>query len=105
MEVSWKKRKVKNWKDCARCSPCPAKLRQRTKPGLVFNWPAPRPVRVMGLQWTAALIAGMQGLPHLAVTRWLTTRGVFATRLRDTGEETLRICVSTSRALLVHASD
>jgi hypothetical protein len=38
-----------------------AKRRQRTKRGLVFNWPAARPIRVMGMQWSAALIAGMQG--------------------------------------------
>jgi hypothetical protein len=54
-----------------------AKRRSRTKRGLVFNWPAPRPVRVMGMQWTAALIVGMQGLPHLALSRWWTTKGVF----------------------------
>jgi hypothetical protein len=70
-----------------------AKRRSRTKRGLVFNWPAPRPVRVMGMQWSAALIAGMQGLPHLAVTRWWTTKGVFAMKLRETEEEVLRICV------------
>ena len=70
-----------------------AKRRQRTKRGLVFNWPAPRPVRVMGMQWSAALIAGMQGLPHLALTRWWTTKGVFATKLRETEEELVRICV------------
>jgi hypothetical protein len=82
-----------------------AKRRQRTKRGLVFNWPAPRPVRVMGMQWTAALIAGMQGLPHLAVTKWWTTKGVFATRLRDTEEEALRICVRKWGPLLVHIFD
>jgi hypothetical protein len=49
-----------------------AKRRGRTKRGLVFNWPAPRPVRVMGMQWTAALIVGMHGLPHLALSRWWT---------------------------------
>lgn len=79
-----------------------AKRRQRTKRGFVFNWPAPRPVRVMGMQWTAALIVGMQGLPHLALTRWWTTKGVFATKLRETEEELLRICGrrvgSTARA-------
>src|SRR5260370_22258994 len=102
MEVSWKKRKVKNWKDCARCSPCPAKRRQRTKRGLVFNWPAPRPVRVMGIQWTAELIPGMQGLPHLAVTKCCTTKGAFSTRLRDTEEEAVRICVRKWAPLIVH---
>src|SRR5216684_809044 len=66
-----------------------AKRRQRTKRGLVFNWPAPRPVRVMGMQWTAALIAGMAGVPHLAVSRWWTTKGYFAPKLRETEEELL----------------
>jgi hypothetical protein len=27
-----------------------AKRRGRTKRGVIFNWPAPRPVRVMGMQ-------------------------------------------------------
>lgn len=70
-----------------------AKRHQQTKRGLVFNWPAPRSVRVMGMQWTAALIVGPQGLPHLAVSRWWSTKGVFASRLRDTEEEALRLCV------------
>ncbi|GCE27536.1 hypothetical protein KDA_30200 [Dictyobacter alpinus] len=82
-----------------------AKRRQRTKRGFVFNWPAARPVRVMGMQWNAALIVGMQGLPHLAVTKWWSTKGVFATRLRDAEEEGLRICVRKWGSLLVHVFD
>ncbi|GHO99851.1 hypothetical protein KSF_098990 [Reticulibacter mediterranei] len=82
-----------------------AKRRSRTKRGLVFNWPAVRPVRVMGMQWTAALIVGMQGLPHLALSRWWTTKGVFATKLRDAEEEALRVCVRKWGPLLVHVFD
>lgn len=82
-----------------------AKRRQRSKRGLVFNWPAPRPIRVMGMQWSAALIAGMQGVPHLAVTKWWTTKGIFATKLRDTEEELVRICVRKWGPLLVHVFD
>jgi hypothetical protein len=82
-----------------------ARRRQRTKRGLVFNWPALRPVRVMGMQWTAAVIVGMQGLPHLAVTRWWTTKGVFATRQRETEEDLLRMCVRKWGLLLVHVFD
>ncbi len=70
-----------------------AKRRQRTKRALVFNWPAARAVRVMGMQWTAALIVGRHGLPHLAVSRWWATKGVAATPLRATEEEVFRICV------------
>lgn len=82
-----------------------AKRRQRSKRGLVFNWPAPRPIRVMGMQWSAGLIAGMTGLAHLAVTQWWTTKGVFATKLRDSEEELLRICVRKWGRLLVHVFD
>ena len=82
-----------------------AKRRGRTKRGFVFNWPAPRPVRVMGMQWTAALIVGMAGLPHLAVSRWWSTKGVFATKLRETEEELLRMCIRTWGPLLVHVFD
>jgi hypothetical protein len=82
-----------------------AKRRGRTKRGYVFNWPAPRPVRVMGMQWSAALIAGMGGLPQLAVTSWWTTKGVFATKLRDAEEELLRITVRKWGPLLVHVFD
>jgi hypothetical protein len=82
-----------------------AKRRGRTRRGLVFNWPAPRPVRVLGMQWTAALIVGMHGLPHLAVSRWWSTKGVFATRLRDLEEEALCICIRKWGPLLVHVFD
>jgi len=43
--------------------------RGRTKRGFVFHWPALRPVWVMGMQWTASVLVGMQGLPHLALSR------------------------------------
>jgi hypothetical protein len=82
-----------------------AKRRGRTKRGVVFNWPAPRPVRVIGMQWTAAVIVGMQGLPHLALSRWWTTKGVFALRLRDAQEEALRVCIRKWGPLLVHVFD
>lgn len=82
-----------------------AKRRSRTKRGLIFNWPAPRPVRVMGMHWTAALIVGMHGLPHLAVTRWWTTKGVFATRLRDAEEKALCLCIRKGGPVLTHVFD
>jgi hypothetical protein len=59
----------------------------------------------MGMQWTAAVIVGMQGLPHLALSRWWTTKGVFATKLRDAEEEALRVCVRKWGPLLVHVFD
>jgi hypothetical protein len=82
-----------------------AKRRSRTKRGLVFHWPALRPVRVMGMQWTAAVIVGMQGLPHLALSRWWTTKGVFATKVRDVEEELLRVAIRKWGPLLVHVFD
>lgn len=82
-----------------------ARRRQRSKRGVLFNWPSLRPVRVMGMQWTAALIAGMQGVPHLALSRWWTTKGVFASSLRETEEDALRVMVKKWGPLLVHVFD
>jgi hypothetical protein len=82
-----------------------AKRRGRTRRGVIFNWPAARPVRVIGMQWTAAVIVGMQGLPHLALSRWWTTKGVFATRLRDAQEEALRVCLRKWGPLVLHVFD
>jgi hypothetical protein len=82
-----------------------AKRKSRSKRGLLFNWPGTRPIRVMGMQWTAALISGMQGTPCLAVSRWWTTKGVFATKLRETEEELLRLTVRKWGPLLVHVFD
>lgn len=82
-----------------------AKRRQRTKRGVIFNWPAPRPVRVMGMQWSAGLIAGMSGVAQMAVTSWWTTKGVFATKLRDAEEDLLRMTVRKWGQLLVHVFD
>jgi hypothetical protein len=64
-----------------------------------------RPVRVMGMQWSAGLIAGMGGVAHVAVTRWWTTRGDFATKMREVEEEVLRITVRKWGQALVHVFD
>lgn len=82
-----------------------AKRRGRTRRGLVFNWPALRPVRVMGMQWTAALIVGMQGLPHLALSHWWTTKGIFASKQRETEEDLLQVAVRKFGPLLIHVFD
>ena len=82
-----------------------AKRKSRSKRGLLFNWPIARPIRVMGMQWTAALISGMQGVPRLAVSRWWTTKGEFGTRLRETEEALLRLTVRRWGPLLVHVFD
>jgi hypothetical protein len=81
------------------------KRKSRSKGGLIFNWPIARPIRVMGMQWTAALISGMQGVPRLAVSRWWTTKGDFATRLRETEEALLRLTVRRWGPVLVHVFD
>lgn len=82
-----------------------AKRRGRSKRGVIFNWPATRPVRVIGMQWTAAVIVGMQGLPHVALSRWWTTKGVFAMRLRDAQEEALRVCIRKWGPVVLHVFD
>lgn len=46
-----------------------SKRRTLVKRGKIFNEPRARPVMVTGMHWKAALIAGMQGLPQVALMR------------------------------------
>jgi hypothetical protein len=70
-----------------------AKRLKRSRKGLVFNLPGGKPITVAGMQWTGALIAGLEEIPQVAVMSWWTTKGDYATKLRKAEEEVLRKCV------------
>lgn len=70
-----------------------AKRMNRSRKGLLFNMPQGRPIRVMGMEWTGVLIAGLEGIPKVAVMSWWTTKGIYAEKLREKEEQLLRICV------------
>jgi transposase len=82
-----------------------AKRLNRCRKGLVFNMPAARPIMVVGMQWTSALIAGMEGIPKIAVMSWWTTKGDYATKLREQEETLLRKCVKKWGDILIHVFD
>jgi len=82
-----------------------AKRLSRSRKGLLFNKPAGIPIRVMGMQWTAALITGLEGIPKIALMSWWTTRGDYEMKLRDHEEELLRKCVRKWGSLLTHVFD
>lgn len=82
-----------------------AKRLNRSRKGLVFNMPASRPIMVIGMQWTSALIAGMEGIPKVAVMSWWTTKGDYATKLREQEETLLRKCVRKWGDILIHVFD
>jgi hypothetical protein len=69
-----------------------AKRLNRCRKGLVFNFPPRKPVTVAGMQWTGALITGMEGMIY-ALMNWWSTRGEYATKLREQEEALLRKCV------------
>jgi len=73
--------------------PSKAKRLNRFRKGLVFNIPAARPIMVTGMQWTSALIAGMERIPKLAVMSWWTTKGDYTIKLREQEEMLLRKCI------------
>jgi hypothetical protein len=60
-----------------------AKRLHRSKKGKVFNFPPKKAITVTGMQWTAALITGMEGTVKVAVMSWWTTRGDEARKLRE----------------------
>ena len=82
-----------------------AKRLSRTKKGLVFNMPAVRPIVVMGMHWTGALIAGREGAPRVALMNWWTTRGDYATRTREKEEEMMRTGIKKWGGILIHIFD
>jgi len=82
-----------------------AKRLNRTRKGLVFNFPPQKAITVTGMQWTGALIAGMEGVPKVAIMRWWTTKGAYATTLRASEEEVLRKCLRKWGDLLLYIFD
>jgi hypothetical protein len=82
-----------------------AKRLNRSRKGVVFNLPAAKPVVVAGMNWTGALIAGMEGIPKVAIMSWWTTKGDYATHLRKAEEEVLRKCIKKWGDILLYIFD
>ena len=82
-----------------------AKRLSRTRRGLVFNMPAGKPITVTGMQWTGALIAGMEGIVQVAMMSWWTTKGDYAIKQREKEEEMLRRVVRKWGNIFIHVFD
>jgi Transposase DDE domain len=82
-----------------------AKRLHRSRKGLVFNFPAKKPITGTGMQWTGALITGMEGMIQVAFMSWWTTKGEYATKMREHEDELLRKCVRQWGDLLLHIFD
>lgn len=82
-----------------------AKRLQRIKKGVTFNFPPKKAITVTGMQWTGALIAGMEGMVKVAVMSWWSTKGDEATKLREQEELLLRRVVRKWGDILLHIYD
>jgi Transposase DDE domain len=82
-----------------------AKRRNRSRKGVVFNFPVQKPIRVTGMQWTAALITGMEGPVKVAAMCWWSTKGDYATHLREQQEKMLRMLVRKWGKLVIYVFD
>ncbi len=82
-----------------------AKRTNRSRKGLLFNPPQIRPIRVMGMEWTGTLIAGLEGIPKIAIMSWWTTKGAYAEKLREKEESLLRVCVRHWGQLVTYVFD
>ena len=82
-----------------------AKRLGRTRKGLVFNFPAKKAITVAGVQWTGALIAGMEGGVKVALMSWWTTRGAYATKQRIEEETLLKQCLRQWGNQFLHIFD
>lgn len=88
---------------CAVRSTKAARLK-RIKPGY-FNPPGGRPICVPGLHWLALLLLGDKGPPTLALMRWWTTRGLFATDRRSQEQAVLGQCAAAWGQRVLHVFD
>jgi hypothetical protein len=88
---------------CAVRSMKAARLK-RIKPGY-FNPPGGRPICVPGLHWLALLVLGRKGPPTLALMRWWTTRGLFATDRRSQEQAVLQQCAAAWGQRVLHVFD
>jgi hypothetical protein len=82
-----------------------AKRLQRSRKGLVFNFPPKKAITVTGMQWTGALVTGMEGLVKVALMNWWTTKGDYAKQLREQEEMLLRKCIRQWGDILLHIFD
>jgi len=82
-----------------------AKRRNRSKKGLVFNFPPRKTITVVGMQWTGVLITGVEGTVKVAMMHWWTTKGDYATNLRKKEEEMLRTCMKRWGDLILYVFD
>lgn len=82
-----------------------AKRLGRLKTGLVFNFPPRKAITVTGMQWTGALITGMEGMIKVALMSWWTTKGDEAVKMREHEEVLLRKVVRQWGDLLLHIFD
>jgi hypothetical protein len=88
---------------CAVRSTKAARLK-RIKPGY-FNPPGGRPICVPGLHWLSLLLLGGKGPPTLALMRWWTTRGLFATDRRSQEQAVLQQCAAAWGQRVLHVFD
>ncbi len=82
-----------------------SKRRNRSKKGLVFNFPPKKAITVAGMQWTGVLITGVEGMGKVAMMQWWTTRGEYATNLRKKEGEMLRTCMRRWGDLVLYIFD
>jgi DDE family transposase len=82
-----------------------AKRLHRNRKGLVFNFPPKKAITVTGMQWTGALITGMEGMIKVALMSWWTTKGDYATTMRVQEEALLRRCIRQWGDILLHIFD
>jgi hypothetical protein len=82
-----------------------AKRLHRSKKGVTFNFPPKKAITVTGMEWTGAIITGMEGVIKVAVMSWWTKKGDYATKLREQQEKLLRQVVRQWGDLLLHVFD
>jgi Transposase DDE domain len=104
-ESSWEKPESEKLEGLCGVVSSKAKRLHRWKKGITFNFPPKKAITVTGMEWTGALITGMEGEVKVAMMSWWTKKGDYATKLRVQQEKLLRQVVRQWGNLLLHIFD
>jgi transposase len=104
-ESSWEKPESEKLEGLCGVVSSKAKRLQRWTKGVTFNFPPKKAITVTGMEWTGALITGMEGVVKVAIMSWWTTKGDYATKLREHQEKLLRQVVRQWGDVLLHIFD
>jgi hypothetical protein len=81
-----------------------AKRLRKNRKG-IWNPPGGKPITVLGLEWNAVMVTGMDGVPQVATMEYWSRKGAEATTQQDVEKRMLRQCLMHLGRDVLHVFD